>query len=337
MARIIISEECNISCHYCVANELFVEKKKKNPQASRYMDLEEFKEIVDFVIKTRNSIQISGGEPSLHPQIEKILDYVIRNEKVEEVSFLTNGIAIEKVINQLCHPKMKLGVSLNSPNSIGEEKYKKIIDNLDELYFKRYNDRFGLSINMYKGFDYDYILKALKRYKQKAVGTSLVLPNSEKERKSSFLQYCREMKEEILSFFEKLYKIKVRPEFFLPAIPHCVYTEKEKKRLNKIRSKDEVEYKRCQPLPEFLIGKRVVRCLELLGHEKVEMNDFEDTEKIVSYYKNRYDIFTYSVPIDKECKDCRDMDNCKCWGGCLAYRIDKINKARRVLENIYLK
>ncbi len=127
MARIIIAEECNISCHYCVANELFLDKKKKNPDASRYMDLGEFKEIVDFVTRSRDSIQVSGGEPTIHPQIKEILGYVVKNEKIKKASLLTNGIALERVTNELCHPKMDFGVSLNSPKDIGKKSIMRLL------------------------------------------------------------------------------------------------------------------------------------------------------------------------------------------------------------------
>lgn len=80
-----ITSKCNLSCTHCY---------NKSSIAGNGMMYDEFKSIIDqsnFV----NTICISGGEPLLHPDIYKILEYVSRNSKAQ-IRIITNGLLIDE-------------------------------------------------------------------------------------------------------------------------------------------------------------------------------------------------------------------------------------------------
>ena len=85
-----ITDRCNLTCPTCYANS--------SPTHGRHRTLEEVKTMLDTIVeneKTPDVIQISGGEPTLHPQFFEILDYA-KSLPIKHLMVNTNGIEIAK-------------------------------------------------------------------------------------------------------------------------------------------------------------------------------------------------------------------------------------------------
>ena len=144
MPNIMLTYRCNLKCPYCFANE-FVNKDNTN------ITLENFKEAVNFITKEGPArIGLIGGEPTLHPEFDEILNILINNRFVSECTIYTNGILLDKFMKKIVHPKFRLLVNCNSSKDIGEASFNKMRENLDVL-FKEYlmKDRINLGINLY--------------------------------------------------------------------------------------------------------------------------------------------------------------------------------------------
>lgn len=85
-----ITDRCNLTCPTCYAGS--------SPTQGRHRTLEEVKAMLDVVVaneKEPDVIQISGGEPTLHPQFFEILDYA-KKLPIKHIMVNTNGIEIAK-------------------------------------------------------------------------------------------------------------------------------------------------------------------------------------------------------------------------------------------------
>ena len=158
MPNIMLTYLCNLKCPYCFANE-FVNRE------SNRISIENFAKAIDFLTKggpTR--VGLIGGEPTLHPELKTILEMLIGNRHITEATLYTNGLLVDRYINQLVTPKFRLLVNCNSPKDIGEQNFEKLWNNLDMLvnhYYMR--DRINLGVNLYNDkFDYSYIVDLLK-------------------------------------------------------------------------------------------------------------------------------------------------------------------------------
>lgn len=83
-----ITDRCNLTCPTCYAGS--------SPTYGRHRTLDEVKMMLDAVVKNEREpdvVQISGGEPTLHPQFFEILDYA-KSLPVKHLMVNTNGIAI---------------------------------------------------------------------------------------------------------------------------------------------------------------------------------------------------------------------------------------------------
>lgn len=340
-------------CKYCFANDFVDPDKGGIPNPKKMIDPDDFKEIVEFILRTGGRVGLLGGEPTLHPKIGEMLSHLITEERVKAVTIFTNGVYLERVADKVAHPKVRLLVNLNSPSDIGEGPYGKIIENLDRIHSLGHGEKFLFGINMYKpGFEYDYLIDVLKRYDKINVRVAIVGPNSDEMRSNSYLDYCRKMKSSVLEFFGKLRSLEIYPRFDCSGnvFPPCVLTRDEREfmedfndavRTAFLRAGGEerslrrvanlASFPKCEPVIDFTIDKKAIRCFPMYG-EKVDMADFGDMREIATYFKSKQDAFKYLIPIDDNCKDCRHMKTTACQGGCIAYRMKEMGRLRKEVE-----
>src|ERR1700733_4151919 len=88
LALIEINDECNLTCPVCFANS--------SPQRTRHRTLTEVDAMLETLVASEGSpdlVQISGGEPTIHPQIIAILQ-LAKSKPIRHVMLNTNGIRI---------------------------------------------------------------------------------------------------------------------------------------------------------------------------------------------------------------------------------------------------
>ena len=154
MANIMITEQCNLHCEYCFANE-FVNGNKKNEIA-----INDFKNILDFILGDGSEIQIGliGGEPTLHSEFDQILDILIMDERVKQVTLYTNGILLKDYADKLSNQKFHFLINCNDIKS-KKMLFGQFMESLD-MVFERVPERVALGSNFYKpDYDYQYILE----------------------------------------------------------------------------------------------------------------------------------------------------------------------------------
>jgi uncharacterized radical SAM superfamily Fe-S cluster-containing enzyme len=84
-----ITNACNLACRVCYSDS----------NGDRILPFEEFKEHILRLIREKgglDSVQITGGEASLHPEFWTILDWLCRQEKVGKIYLPTNGLMFDK-------------------------------------------------------------------------------------------------------------------------------------------------------------------------------------------------------------------------------------------------
>ncbi|PHI20999.1 radical SAM protein [Lewinellaceae bacterium SD302] len=83
-----VTDRCNLSCPTCYACS--------SPDYGRHRTLEEIKEMLNAVVINEGEpdvVQLSGGEPTIHPEFFAILDYA-KSLPIKHLMLNTNGIRI---------------------------------------------------------------------------------------------------------------------------------------------------------------------------------------------------------------------------------------------------
>lgn len=90
LAIVEVTDRCNLSCPTCYAGS--------SPTYGRHRTLDEIKKMLDTIVvneKEPDVVQISGGEPTVHPQFFEILKYA-KQLPIRHLMLNTNGIRIAK-------------------------------------------------------------------------------------------------------------------------------------------------------------------------------------------------------------------------------------------------
>jgi len=85
-----ITDRCNLQCPTCYA--------MSSPHYGRHRTLEEVERMLDIIVRnegTPDVVQISGGEPTVHPDFFAILD-IAKKKPIRHLMLNTNGIRIAK-------------------------------------------------------------------------------------------------------------------------------------------------------------------------------------------------------------------------------------------------
>jgi uncharacterized radical SAM superfamily Fe-S cluster-containing enzyme len=88
LTLIEVTDRCNLTCPTCYANS--------SPTYGRHRDLQEINMMLDAIVASEGEpdvVQISGGEPTIHPDFFKILD-LAKSKPIKHLMVNTNGIRI---------------------------------------------------------------------------------------------------------------------------------------------------------------------------------------------------------------------------------------------------
>lgn len=90
LSIIEVTDRCNLTCPTCYASS--------SPTYGRHRTLAEIEKMMDVVVENEGEpdvVQISGGEPTVHPQFFEILD-IAKTKPIKHLMVNTNGIRIAK-------------------------------------------------------------------------------------------------------------------------------------------------------------------------------------------------------------------------------------------------
>jgi hypothetical protein len=110
-AVVDITGKCDMNCPVCDA--------QLSRKSNYFMADEEFREILDMLVKTNGRLQVlvfSGGEPPLHPRLFDFIEEALKREEISRVDMLTGGMRIsrdEEFVKQLASFNPHIYVNLS--------------------------------------------------------------------------------------------------------------------------------------------------------------------------------------------------------------------------------
>lgn len=220
-----ITYDCNLHCRWC--NRLCGTKYQK----PEHISLEQFKrniQIIEPHIDNQTAIRVIGGEPTLHPQIFNILDFLLQNIRPKmrfAIDIYSNGVGLKvcQILNKIrskystftvfgsipqdstaglkrlsSSKDFNIVVSKGGPTgaySIGlhESIYRAaqdVVPNIDYTEDCNYYHYCGYGITMYGIFICAMAAHIAVLFKLKGGLDHFPLPQEEEEQKQLYCKYC---------------------------------------------------------------------------------------------------------------------------------------------------
>jgi uncharacterized radical SAM superfamily Fe-S cluster-containing enzyme len=160
-----VTDRCNLACPTCYA--------MSSPHYGRHRTLQEIEQMLDVIVANEGEpdvVQISGGEPTVHPQFFEILD-IAKRKPIKHLMLNTNGIRIAKdeaFVQRLAtyQPDFEIYLQFDSFKKEALEQLRgedlrevrrKAIENLN-----KYNLSTTLVVTLQKGLNTDEIGKIIE-------------------------------------------------------------------------------------------------------------------------------------------------------------------------------
>lgn len=333
MANIMINDICNLKCPYCFAQEL-------SNRNNKNITMDNFEKAIDFVLTggANEQIGLIGGEPTLHPQFDKILEYLNNRKDVKNVIVFTNGIKINKYLDYLNEEKFSLLVNCNSSKDIGDKNYQLLCDNLIKIKNIGLNQRVCLGINVYKkNMDYNYIFELLKCANIQKLRLSIAVPNYEVETNFDYLEYYKQMKNIVIKIIMRAIENDILPFFDCNQLPICFVTNNERNNILKCLRKEDITNiisleNHCAPVIDILQDLRAVRCMGLSDVLSVKINDFKNINDLRKYFETEIDDLKYIIQNKEQCEKCYYAHTKRCSSGCLCYKKKDILRVKKTIN-----
>lgn len=308
MANISIISACNNNCRYCFQQDAYHD-------ANLTLSYEEILDIFDW-IKTRKRIGILGGEPTLHPDIVKIL---IASNKLFEVAVLfTNLVCERKILEEIgCYaPRTRILI-----NTTTRDEFVDIFEENMEYLNKIKKEGITIGITFTNELEYDFknidkMIRLGKQYPELITGYRISIATPHRNQMvelNSFeiplMNFCKRAKAEtpeIGIYFDCPINFCHVPFRITPALieEYGVFRMQVSSA--------------CVPIVEIMADKSVRSCCSLPDGflEIPHYRDFpSDLEVFDYFYQVRMRYMSENHYICKKIKDCK---NEICAGPCMA-------------------
>ena len=318
MPNIILTEYCNLKCPYCFANKMI-----DNATDCKNITIEQLQQILLWLMPTAITrdfkIGLIGGEPTLHPQFNEILNIINHfcSRTNSHSIIFTNGLKINNFIH-LIGEKMSILVNVNK---LDKKKNDQLIHNLYIINKLKWfaNKKVTLGCNLYlEETNYQYFWDIVNLFPDiQIVRMSVCAPNST-ELINDKDKYYQKMKPVFISFLLEAKKRNIKVSYDCNQIPLCYFTEEEKELISLLGDRTDF----CDPVIDITPDFKATCCFGT--YYPIECNKYNNLDELIRYFKMLMCLKTLSNDNGK-CDTCEKIKLGQCQGGCLSFSKWSIN------------
>ena len=334
--RVCITYRCNSSCTFCYAKGLL----KDFPMD---MELGDFISVVRWAkAHGKKYIMFLGGEPTIHPQFEEILDFC-HKEQIKTL-LVTNGLYTERILEKLKSPSSSVAeIAFSYPQDQAVFPFKdKFLNNLSNLRKVKFNLLLSGVLDG-NGEAWREIIQAAVKFRM-PIRWSLLLPGRARDGNScGALGDLNSVALQLLEVLRTCCDNRVICYVYRP-VPACIFTPEQWKQIRKLFR--HMVYTRCPIGLMKRYGSGVTVNPDLSTYACISffvkgprITSFQDNDSLNLYYEKSAKDVMSATSIEK-CKNCQLYQNflssltenkkhffqkplCDttvCQGGCFAFR-----------------
>lgn len=316
MSNIILNGNCNRKCTYCFSNL----KEKKSPQ----MTLENLTVIADFFERSnKRKVNVLGGEPSLHPKFDVMLEYLLARGFVVHV--FTNGLmpdAMRDSVVDLVKRRHLTRRELKFIVNVNEDRYRGLGETRQQdRTFDALNEFCTLSFNIFESdCNLGFLAKIIVENRLlPEIRLGLASPVDGKQ--NSFMEVAEYPKiaRKISTFSDHCQDIGI--DIVLDCgFPLCMFSDYEIGKLYK--NKTQLKFV-CRPIPDIDPELNVTHCYPLSGYFPQKLSHFRDLDEVRFYFQRLISGDKAAPGIFPRCATCRYRKRGMCAGGCRGHYINR--------------
>jgi organic radical activating enzyme len=316
MANLIITNQCNLNCPFCFANE----NQHYHEEFSQF-NLDTIKRIIPFLDKGRKVIRLCGGEPTLNKNIIQISNYLLDNGF--NLFIMTNGlwplkfrdylknIPVEKI------SKFSFLFNVLHENLYSAESYRMLHETLSIV--NPSNSTLGITIYS-RRFEYEYIIDLCKKYNISTIRISVAAPNLSSNNYNIENNFY-EIADRLMEFIKVITKNDIKVVKDCGYIPPCFFSESQRLKL-KYELSGHWNFSCASSALDIDEKGNAWRCYGLYSLLKTEIGNFGNEVALKKHFDRRMRIISTNLFPYQECVECSYWQK-SCLGGCFVIRIKR--------------
>lgn len=321
--NVLITNRCNASCQYCFLKDDLVEKSGRGDEIT----LEDFALLLNYAdhlisIGVTDSLNLMGGEPTLHPQFFEIfkmaLTYRSRNLNFIPINIFSNGLFSHETAELIKREACPIMINVNYPDNYSDSDWSLLKKNLSIVADSKSSEPLlTLSLNIDRpGRNFGYLLELAKQFNIKKIRADLSRPNPNRSNTFVDMEQIPEVIPSLLNFIKKCNSLGITVNMDC-ALPICCISNKQLQDFAEnnvelgfkcsggIDVTPNLEFWHCAPLRSISFGK---------------ITDYANGNEIVNEIERKTHHLRWHVESKKECNSCKWLSVRVCQGGCLSFK-----------------
>jgi radical SAM protein with 4Fe4S-binding SPASM domain len=278
-------------------------------------------EIISFFRRSQfPTFTVLGGEPTLHPRFDRMMDRILAEESFKSIIVFTNGVISDSALSFLTSnrdPRLRVAMNLNAPGRYNPSQWERTNEVMKSLGAK-----VGLGINIYfPGQEYDYLIAAIDEHGLfPHVRLGLTQPILGSENRYALEEDFPAIADDIIAFCERAHARGISCSFDC-GFRFCMFSIEQHATMLRLAVRFQSN---CSPIIDIGADANVWRCFPLIDQAKRQLADFDTRSQIVDFYDEK---FKHFLPMGNraECPQCLHRANGLCRGGCLARTLDSFD------------
>ena len=301
--NLMVTKKCNQACPYCFAAEAM-----RNAEDEGSMTFAECAHCIDFLVESGGTtVSLLGGEPTLHPDFERIVDYA-----------LTNGVNTCVFSNLLfsqgfqCLHAVDIVANINSLDFYSAGQLANIRRNLDS-----YADRIMLGFNIYT-LDKSYlgVLDLVNEHclAKRQLRVGIASPTPDQTNRFVPVEDFSKVGEYVVELSRECSKRGIQIRYDCGFV-RCMFHEKEIDELEELGATAKF---RCGTPVDVGPGLRAWHCFPLSSYPSVDVMRFSTVGHLRRVLAQMYGSYR-AFGARKGCPTCQHKKRGLCHGGCLGH------------------
>jgi len=322
MVNLLITMRCNRSCSYCFAKEKI--HSYSGLAHHRDITLHDLDKALDFLARSGcDSLQLAGGEPTIHPEFDEILIRILRRDM--NVNLLSNALwnpEKNELFSKISPVKLGFLLNIDHPDTYRPTEWARIEENLLAL-----EDRGNvtLSFNIFEREPRcEYIFDLASKHGFTNLRLSFSMPVVFDKVKNVYLpiEEYKALTPFVVDFVRKAETLgtEVRMD---NTVPICMFSKDE---LAELLLKGVIEPRRnltCFPAVDIGPDLSLWRCFGTSGLFNMRLEEFKSLSEVYEYFERMFRPYQFKIFPMKECYECRYARESLCQGGCIGFSIAK--------------
>ncbi|NUM37214.1 MAG: radical SAM protein [Candidatus Brocadiae bacterium] len=319
--NIMLTNRCNGTCQYCfLKGEL-----AQDHGVPKDITLEDFHTILKyahhlFSLGSIDSLNLMGGEPTLHPKFREILKasltYKTKKSGFMPVSIFTNGLFPEETGKLLQQEGCRVMVNVNHPLSYPECHWNMLHKNLSILTETIASEPWvTLSLNIDRADqDFEYLLDLCQQYRIKKIRVDISRPEPNKRNTHIKMEDIPGVMPLLVNLAQRCKQMGIEMNTDC-CLPICGISNEQLQSLEK--SGVELSFK-CSGGIDVTPDLEIWHCAPLRSIKFGKITDYPDGVALVKEIARKTAPLRWNVSSKESCKDCKWWTLKICQGGCLS-------------------